>query len=157
MKSPKKHSISRSAMRPQEKNHKLANIANMVLAAIGSNVTLMSQTMVLNTANYHWLTSVPDTNADTPENRQLLHKTVKEVNEYCRTNKIRLGLLIIPHTSVSEFDSDEVCAIPWAQVEKDPMLRRTVDALFEQIEADGVEGAKYVRDAKTDVEGGNVL
>ena len=154
---PSKVKISRSPMRPTETDHKLANIANMILGTIGTQVTLMSQTMTLNMANYYWLTNVSDTEQDTPANRQLLHKTVKDVNEYCRTNKIRLGLLIIPHTSASDYTGDEVCAIPWAHVVTDPRLRSTVNTLFERVEADGDDGHKFVRDAKTDTEGGNVL
>ncbi|QQO90475.1 hypothetical protein pEaSNUABM5_00333 [Erwinia phage pEa_SNUABM_5] len=154
---PSKVKISRSPMRPEEVNHKLANIANMILGTIGTQVTLMSQTMTLNMANYHWLTNVTDTEQDTPANKQLLHKTVKDVNEYCRTNKIRLGLLIIPHTSASDYASDEVCAIPWAHVCTDARLRQTVKSLFERVEADNEDGHKFVRDAKTDAEGGNVL
>lgn len=157
MRKPKKVSISRSPMRPQELNHKLANVANMILGTVGTQVTLMSQTIMLNMTNYHWLTNVTDTERDTPANKQLLHKTVKDVNEYCRTNKIRLGLLIIPHTSASEYVSDEVCAIPWAHVEKEPRLRSTVKTLFERVEADGDDGLKFVRDAKTDTEVGDVL
>lgn len=158
MKKPKKVQISRSPMRPEETNHKLANVANMILGSIGTQVTLMSQTLVLNMSNYCWLTSVTNTEQDTPANKKLLHKTVKDVNEYCRTNKIRLGLLIIPHTTASEFTSDEVCAIPWSQIEKDARLSHTVKTLFEQVEADSAEGTKFVRDAKTDeAEGGNVL
>jgi len=154
---PSKVKISRSPMRPEETRHKVANVANMILGTIGTQVTLMSQTMMLNMANYHWLTNVTDTEQDTPANKQLLHKTVKDVNEYCRTNKIRLGLLIIPHTSASDYASDEVCAIPWEHVCKDARLRQTVKSLFERVEADSDDGRKFVRDAKTDAEGGNVL
>ena len=157
MKKPKKVSISRSPMRPQETQHKIANIANMILGTTGVQMTLMSQTLVLNMANYHWLTNVVDTERDTVENRALMRKTVKDVNEYCRTNKIRLGLLIIPHTSASEYPSDEVCAIPWQHVERDARMSSAIQALFDRVEADSEEGRRLVLDAKTEAEGGDVL
>ncbi|AQT28785.1 hypothetical protein YOLOSWAG_316 [Erwinia phage vB_EamM_Yoloswag] len=155
MKQPKKISISRSSMRPEQRDHKLANVVNFLLGTIGTQATMVSQTMLLNTANYHWLTSVSDTRSDTKENRRVLHKTVKDLNAYCRKNKIPLGLLIMPHTSASDSSGDDVCAIPWTHVKASAAQRSAINSLFALSMND--YGEQFVRDAKTDSEGSDVL
>ncbi|QZE56520.1 hypothetical protein pEaSNUABM40_00325 [Erwinia phage pEa_SNUABM_40] len=146
--------ISRGGYRPssQEESQKL--VAEFLLGNIGINPTVISQQMLLNIANYNYLTSIVDTGKATQANQSTLHKTVKELNAFCRSHKIPLGLLIMPHTSTSDYAGDEVVAIPWEHVRSNTLSQSAIESLFETVEADGYP--QFVTDAKT-VEGYNVL
>lgn len=157
MKNDNQSKISRSPVKPIERDHKIANVANMLLGSIGNDMTLISQAMLLNITNYQWLTDIPNTNKNSVDNISVLHKTVKDINEYCRRRSVGLGLLIIPHTSASEYESDEVCAIPWQVVRADPKLMSGVTSLFDRVIQDSTHGESYVKDAKTFKEGSDVL
>lgn len=149
-----KVAISRGQYKPSSTEEAKKLIVEFILGAIGINVTVISQQMLLNIANYNHLTSIPDTGRATQANQSALHKTVKDLNGFCRTHKIQLGLLIMPHTSASDYAGDEVVAIPWAHVQKSPTMQSAVNSLFETVTTDGYP--QFVADAKT-VEGNDVL
>lgn len=149
-----KVSISRGGYKPSSQEEAKKLIAEFILGTIGVDPTIISQQMLLNIANYNYLTSIADTGKATTANQLSLHKTVKELNGFCRSHKIPLGLLIMPHTSTSDFSGDEVVAIPWEHVQKNPLSQSAVNSLFETVDADGFP--QFVTDAKT-VEGYNVL
>lgn len=146
--------ISRGGYRPSSPEEAQKLVAEFILGTIGVNPTVISQQMLLNVANYNYLTSIPDTGKATQANQSALHKTVKELNAFCRLHKIQLGLLIMPHTSASDYVGDEVVAIPWEHVQKNALSQSAITSLFETVEADGYP--QFVTDAKT-VEGYNVL
>ncbi|QZE60237.1 hypothetical protein pEaSNUABM35_00320 [Erwinia phage pEa_SNUABM_35] len=146
--------ISRGGYRPVSPEEAKKLVVEMLLASIGVNPTIMSQQMLLNIANYNYLTSIADTGKANTANQIVLHKTVKELNAFCRLHKIPLGLLIMPHTSASDYSGDEVVAIPWESVRKNAPSQSAVNSLFQTVEADGYP--QFVTDAKT-VEDYNVL
>lgn len=156
----KKHqrvTISRG-VRPASEDDARRMIVNLLKGSIGIDPTLISQQMMLNATNYHWLTSIADTSKASETNQKVLHKTVKELNGFCRRNKFPLGLLIMPHTSTSDYSGDEVIAIPWDNVRQNPTSESAVNSLFETVTADGYP--HFVDDAKTtdsSVEGSDVL
>ena len=149
-----KVAISRGGYRPASQEEALKLTVEFILGTIGVDPTVISQQMLLNVTNYNYLTSVVDTGKATEATNNLLHKTVKELNGFCKTHKIALGLLIMPHTSASDFAGDEVIAIPWEHVYKNPQSQAAINSLFETVNADGFP--QFVADAKT-VEGYNVL
>lgn len=146
--------ISRGGYKPSSQEEAQKLIAEFILGTIGVDPTVISQQMLLNIANYNYLTSIADTGKATEANQKTLHKTVKELNAFCRLHKISLGLLIMPHTSASDYAGDEVVAIPWEHVQKNALSQSAIDSLFKTVEADGYP--QFVTDAKT-VEGYNVL
>lgn len=150
----RKSGIARGGYKPSSPEEAKKLTAEFILGTIGADPTVISQQMLLNIANYNYLISVLATGKDTPDNQALLHKTVKELNEFCRINKEPLGLLIMPHTSISDYSGDEVVAIPWTHVIDNPLSRTAINSLFETVISDGY--SQFVEDAKT-VEGYNVL
>lgn len=153
-----KSAISRGGYKPKSDDEARKLVVEFILGTIGTAPTVLSQTLVLNVANYNWLTSIPDTAKPTQSNQSVLHKTVKELNEFCRLNKFPLGLLIMPHTSSSDYSGDEVIAIPWKHVAANSQSQSAVNSIFETVIADGYP--QFVADAKTlhvDVEGSDVL
>ena len=146
--------ISRGGYRPSSPEEAQKLVAEFILGTIGVNPTVISQQMLLNVANYNYLTSIADTGKANQANQNALHKTVKELNAFCRLHKIPLGLLIMPHTSASDYAGDEVVAIPWEHVRTNALSQSAIDSLFEVVVADGYP--QFVTDAKT-VEGYNVL
>ncbi|UAW96815.1 hypothetical protein pEaSNUABM22_00328 [Erwinia phage pEa_SNUABM_22] len=146
--------ISRGGYRPASHEEAQKLVVEMLLASIGVDPTILSQQMLLNVANYNFLTSIADTGKANNANQTTLHKTVKELNAFCRLHKIPLGLLIMPHTSASDYAGDEVVAIPWEHVLKNTLSQNAVNSLFQTVEADGYP--QFVTDAKT-VEEYNVL
>ncbi|QZE59564.1 hypothetical protein MPK66_gp320 [Erwinia phage pEa_SNUABM_2] len=146
--------ISRGGYRPVSAEEAKKLVVEMLLASIGVDPTILSQQMLLNIANYNYLTSIVDTGKANTANQTVLHKTVKELNAFCRLHKIPLGLLIMPHTSASDYSGDEVVAIPWESVRKNASSQSAVNSLFQTVEADGYP--QFVTDAKT-VEDYNVL
>ncbi|AWY08583.1 hypothetical protein HOT49_gp328 [Erwinia phage vB_EamM_Alexandra] len=146
--------ISRGGYRPSSHEEAQKLVAEFILGTIGVDPTVISQQMLLNIANYNYLTSIADTGKANVANQNALHKTVKELNAFCRMHKISLGLLIMPHTSASDYSGDEVVAIPWEHVRKNPLSQSAINSLFQTVEADGYP--QFVTDAKT-VEGYNVL
>lgn len=149
-----KVAISRGGYRPSSQEEAQKLIAEFILGTIGVDPTVISQQMLLNIANYNYLTSIADTGKANAANQAALHKTVKELNAFCRLHKIQLGLLIMPHTSASDYSGDEVVAIPWEHVQKNALSQSAIESLFQTVEADGYP--QFVTDAKT-VEGYNVL
>lgn len=153
-----KSSISRGGYKPKSDDEARKLVVEFILGTIGVDPTLISQSMLLNMTNYNWLTSVADTSKATQNTQSILHKTVKDLNGFCRLHKIPLGLLIMPHTSASDFTGDEVVAIPWEHVKKNPQSQSAINSIFETVIADGYP--QFVTDAKTlhvDVEGSDVL
>lgn len=151
-----KVAISRGGYRPASTDEAKKLVVEFILGTIGVDPTLISQSMLLNMTNYNWLTSVVDTSKATQNNQSILHKTVKDLNGFCRLHKIPLGLLIMPHTSASDYTGDEVVAIPWEHVKKNPQSQSAINSLFDTVTADGYP--QFVTDAKTfDAEGSDVL
>ncbi|QYW03284.1 hypothetical protein pEaSNUABM14_00325 [Erwinia phage pEa_SNUABM_14] len=142
--------ISRGGYKPSSKEEAKKLVAEFLLGTIGISPTQVSQQLLLNITNYNYLTSVAYSGRSTDYSQAAAHKTVKELNEFCRKHKIQLGLLIMPHTSASEYDGDVIVAIPWEHVKNNPQIQSAVNSLFESVEADGYP--QYVTDAKT-VEG----
>lgn len=139
--------ISRGQYRPVSPEEAKKLVVEMLLASIGVDPTILSQQMLLNIANYNYLTSIVDTGKANAANQTVLHKTVKELNAFCRLHKIPLGLLIMPHTSASDYSGDEVVAIPWESVRKNASSQSAINSLFQTVEADGYP--QFVTDAKT--------
>lgn len=151
-----KVSISRGGYKPSSPEEAKKLVAEFILGTIGVDPTIVSQHMLLNITNYNWLTSIADTSKATGTNQSILHKTVKDINGFCRIHQIPLGLLIMPHTSASDYTGDEVVAIPWNHVKKNPTSQSAIKSLFDTVTADGYP--QFVTDAKTiDVEGSDVL
>ncbi len=151
-----KVTISRGGYRPSDSEEAKKLSAEFILGTIGIDPTIISQQMLLNITNYTYLTSVPDTSKANAAIQNILHKTVKHINGFCRNHKIPLGLLIMPHTSASDYSGDEVVAIPWDHVKKNPQSQSAVNSLFDTVTADGYP--QFVTDARTlDVEGSDVL
>ncbi len=150
----RKVSISRGGYKPSSQEEAKKLVVEFILGTIGVDPTLISQQMLLNVTNYNYLTSIADTGKDTQANQEILHKTVKELNEFCRGHKISLGMLIMPHTSSSDYAGDGVIAIPWEHVIQNPLSRSAIESLFETVKQDGYP--QFVADAKT-IEGYDVL
>ncbi|WOL24565.1 hypothetical protein fHeYen902_219 [Yersinia phage fHe-Yen9-02] len=139
--------IPKYAPKPVAREQSLNMVCQVFIASCGKDATLISQLFFLNTTNYYWLSDI-----DPKDNRQVANETmirlVREVNKYCRQSKIPLGLLIIPHTSASGFDGDEIVVIPWRAISNNAIAMESVKSLMERVKAEGYE--EYVVDAMTE-------
>lgn len=144
----KKSNISRSSNRPPQRDDQLAQVAATISASAGPNPTLISQLMFFNITNYWWLTSI--NNLETVKPSQQLDETmirlVRQVNRHCRDTDNSLRLLILPHTSTSEFGGDEIVVIPWASVAQSATAQEAVNDIMARVTEDGYD--EYVIDAK---------
>lgn len=150
--------ISRSKVRPPTEENQLQQLAHFFLGTIGQNLTIVSQLVLFNAANFWYLTSNETPEVQSPANSALLKTITMKLNKFCKENKIPLSVLIIPHSATSSFDGDEVVALPWEHLHT-PEAIETVTSLFEMVSSAGFQDLvddadlrkEYVFRAPTDV------